>query len=210
MDGNNFIYGSSKKYELGLHDLSASLLDPEQLISKQIYHNLQQESKNRSYVVFMPLPLQEDLNFIDQLNKICKNEPKLHMSIFHQKIRYFLSNMTRLKVAYERDIGAGFQIKDSSTPNIKIKYSYGSRIKTQLHPLGTRITDKDIKHLRNNAINYKNILEQSNNKAKYNEIIISYRSHQNKMFPLLSKWNYHNKTFESIDRTWFYHDSLDK
>ncbi len=197
----NFAPGPSQKYSLGLHDLSASLLDPHRNISEQLYHALNREDKDGSYAIFMPLPIEGDLQLFDRLNRMAKrireDRPRLY-----ELIQIYRSRMTRIKQAYEYDIGAGFSATPrkkpaEGKPDVAFKYGVGSTIKV----IGKGLTRpeegvNDAPTLMANALSYKKILLESATKGKYNEITIAYRQHANPRFPQAAIWSFGAKEFK--------------
>lgn len=212
---SNFAPGASRKYAVGLHDLSASLLDPEQDISVQLFHKLESINKESKLptmdgapVIFMPLPKEADIQLFHLLNartKLWREEwPRLY-----ELICIYRARMTRIKQAYEYDIGAGFAAQprakpEPGKPNVKFKYGVGEKIKVvggPTVPIKTTPGVNDEATLKANALSYKRILRDSPTRGTYNEITISYRQHANRKFPQAALWNFARKEFNcfSID-----------
>ncbi|QFT55569.1 hypothetical protein [Microbulbifer sp. THAF38] len=192
----------SLKYKYGLHDLSASLLTPGKPISEQLFLALDQ-GKHGAVAVFMPLPEPEDMYLLHAVDHIVKKYPESPLcSLF----REYRSKMTRIKLAYENDIGAQMTAFDrrSSSPKLgeKLKYGLGRKIKEKGAPnFGTRmVTQEDHERLAENAFHYKDILT-AEKRAKYNEITIAYRQHGDgsTSFPMFGVWNSHVKSFDVFD-----------
>ena len=197
----NFAPEANKKYSIGLHDLSASLLDPAKAISGQLYHALDKELHDGDYAIFMPLPLEEDLQLFDSINQYAKKY-RNDFPRFHELIAIYRARMTRIKQAYEYDIGAGFKEsprtkENPDKPDFKIKYGVGTKIKVigALTPVPTTEGVNDEGKLRSNALSYKKILEDTKTKGKYNEITISYRQHASPNFPQAAIWDFKRKVF---------------
>lgn len=197
----NFSPGASRKYSIGLHDLSASLLDPAKSISTQLYHALDKELHDGDYAIFMPLPIEEDIQLFDAINRYGKKHrdefPRLY-----DLIAVYRARMTRIKQAYEYDIGAGFKEtervrKVDNKPDFKIKYGVGTKIKVIGKPLPVPTTQglNDEAELSRKALSYKEILESSPTRGKYNEITIAYRQHASPNFPQATIWDFNRKVF---------------
>jgi hypothetical protein len=193
-------YGASRKVELGLHDVSASLIDPRRGLTTQAF---KQAFKNGDSVVFMPLGEPEDQRVLDYLLVWAKklDPPNLDLN---QRLREIRSQMTRIKYAAENDLGANFTaLKPDNPVNPKFRYRPGGAARvydaeltekakekakkensTLLYPGRTKLvqTTPEIIHMRHlAALDYKSILTQ---RFKYNEIVIAYREHANKDFPM--------------------------
>ena len=192
----------SSKYKLGLHDLSASLLNPNRKISdKQTYNNLKNSDSHGLKAVFMPLPRQEDLELFHMLNSVSKKYPD--QIEFYNLIRGYRSKMTRLKQAYERDLASGcFVLNPDNTVNPKFRRGIGGTLKISSDKSRTFETDKErnkeITILKDKAVFYKDILPRSTREKAVNEIIISYRHHGNTNFPIIATWDLTKKQFERI------------
>lgn len=200
----HFAPGPGEKYSLGLHDLSASLLDPEKDISNQLYHALNTEAKDGSYVIFMPLPDEEDLQLFHDLNTRAK-DLRAELPAFHDLIRLYRSRITRIKQAYEYDIGAGFSATPrvaqvAGKPEVKFKYGVGEKLKVvgKILPVNTTPGLNDEAVLKRNALSYRRILRESPTKGKYNEITISYRQHASPRFPQAAIWRFARREFECV------------
>ncbi|WNZ54778.1 hypothetical protein QT397_18100 [Microbulbifer sp. MKSA007] len=190
----------SLKYRYGLHDLSASLLTREKPISEQLFLALDR-GKHGAVAVFMPLPEPEDMHLLHVVDHIVKKYPESSLCPLFREYR---SKMTRIKLAYENDIGAQMIAFDrpssSHKPGVKLKYGLGNRIKEK-GLIGTRpVTPEDREQLAENAFHYKDILT-SEKRAKYNEITIAYRQHGDgsTSFPKFGVWNAPVKSFGVFD-----------
>jgi hypothetical protein len=94
--------------------------------------------------------------------------------------------MTRIKFAYERDIGTNFgAYAPTSQVDPKFKYGPGALLKTAQSPFGRAITQEDVIELRENARRFKRILTGT---GATNEIVIAYRNHEGN-FPVFAEWN---------------------
>jgi hypothetical protein len=204
MDPTNFVSSrdrSSAKYEHGLHDMSASLLHPERLISHQLYGwgfqtDSHAETREGSvYVVFMPLPQTEDMVLYSTLSALA-NQLKGTVSEIYEKVRDIRSQMTRIKFADKDDSHIGF-VDVSKKPETEYKYRYG--LVNGDAEAGS--VDTPTMRLRKaNALKYTCILETAQERALrlgtkqaslkfYNEIIVAYRMHASATFPLVTRWN---------------------
>jgi hypothetical protein len=207
------VFGGSRKVELGLHDLSGSLLDPGREISTQLYS---QECKDGQSVIFMPLGAPEDQRAFHLLNAWGKDEQVKKVSTaLYDRVRKIRSTMTRIKYASESDAGVNYRWINYNDHGAAPKFRYMPSLKARMfdakateeaskpgkyatgairppakYPGRTKLVDmtaERLEELRSAGLNYKSILTK---RFKYNEIIIAYREHgegganRNKNFPL--------------------------
>jgi hypothetical protein len=161
---NNFITGPGKgrsdKYLLGLHDLSASLLNPDGYTLK-MYTDL-------TLVVLMPLPLAEDVALFYRLRDLSKSA-SCPSAGFKQAVDQMASQFTRPRIASSLDMGAQYVVSKSKRHGQdSIKYVKGS---------GAKVTSKDTpaQTVQNVRTNYRDILKKDLTGA--NEITIAYRKY---------------------------------
>jgi hypothetical protein len=203
--------GSSRKVELGLHDLSGSLLDPGRAISTQLFT---QDAPDGQSVIFMPLGEPDDQRAFHMLNAWGKELKNVSPDLY-ARARKIRSTMTRIKYASETDMGVNYRWINHNDHGAAPKFRYmpglssrvidlkkteeaakgallwdGKRVPAK-YPGRTQIpapkmTPQRLEELRSAALNYKRILT---NRFKYNEIVIAYRAHgeqanPNQNFPL--------------------------
>jgi hypothetical protein len=117
--------GQSAKNQLGLHDLSARLLDPRFDIGKQGF-----ELDKTKHAVFMPVPTEEDHMMFYILNFLSKQDflMKPHLP-FVQEVQYIRARMTRIKLAEKTDMGAGFVVMENPiTGRTSIRYGLTGKV----------------------------------------------------------------------------------
>ncbi len=184
------------KYQLGLHDLSASLLKPNVKISEQLYLRLD-NGKNGAFAVFMPLPDMADLFIYDTLETLTKS-PVHNVGILFL-MRDIRSRMTRLAQAHHADMGAK---AFASKPDSKSfpKFGYGASDYTgedKLRGVNGNIGAQGLLELKKKAVWYKEILAKQT--TRYNEIVIAYREHANKKeFPKFAQWDFDQKKYKVL------------
>jgi hypothetical protein len=190
----------SNKYVDGLHELCASLLDPQRGISRQVFHTLLGSgAKDGVLSVFMPLPQMEDLKLFADLELISKRPGKSLAMLF--LMRDVRSRMTRLSQAHHQDMGSSsFASKPKSITHpgfhqgVSTTEKYFKRVNGKLKPRFKKATKEYRDKLTYQAIRYKEILGRKENKGtRYNEVIISYRKHANPMFPMFAEWDLENE-----------------
>lgn len=172
--------GKSMKNELGLHDLSASLLDGKRKISEQL------KRYEESVVLFMPVPNEEDLQLFCVLNDISKLELK---DKDDNDIREMRSQLTRIKLAQASDMGTKYvDVSNPEDPKSQAKFRYGvtGTIIRQKGGIGLKASEQEIKARRSNALRYKSILESEI--TKVNEVVMAYRAHASSTFPMFAIW----------------------
>ena len=208
MDPSNFVghgqLNESSKYELGLHDMSVSLLHPKRKIEHQLYgYAFQTDSHavteaTSTYVVFMPLPMPEDLSLFIVMNQIAKEERNRTPEIY-QAVRAIRSELTRVKFADPDDSHIGFVDISENVNTDKYKYRYGIK-QSEAETVAGKYSGNLAKR-RAAARQYTSILETAFEKSLrtanaadakkvkyYNEIIVAYRKHASGLFPLYARW----------------------
>lgn len=95
--------GVSQKTNLGYHDLSALLLNPNAPISKQQYKGF---APGQIYV-FMPLSFAVDQAVFQNINMLAKLHREERKS-FYNKVTDIRSHMTRIKLIAEHDMATNF------------------------------------------------------------------------------------------------------
>jgi hypothetical protein len=187
--------GNSRKAELGLHDLSASLLR-----KKDIASQLFNELKRGDLYVFMPLPLPADQAVFQRLNGLAK-ERRAALKPLYDLVRGYRSLMTRVKLACEHDMGTNFvALAPDSRINPRFRYGLGRLTKRPVKGADGQDTAvlqdsvandaQIIAARRQAAINYRQILERE--LFTVNEITIAYRQHRNPLFALFAEWDGQN------------------
>jgi hypothetical protein len=208
LDPSNFVsndqFQKSSKYELGLHDMSVSLLHPDRKIEHQLYgYAFQTDSHavtqaGSTYVVFMPLPMPEDLSLFIVLNQIAKEERNRTPEIY-KAVRVIRAEMTRVKYADPDDSHIGFvDVSENLNPD-KYKYRYGIK-QSEVETVAGKYSG-NLARRRAAARRYTSILETAFERSLrtgnpgdakkvkfYNEIIVAYRKHANPLFPLYARW----------------------
>jgi hypothetical protein len=175
MNPTNFYNsGKSSKNRLGLHDLSASLLNPATNISHQLKHY------QDAVVLFMPVPPEDDLRILAALAKLDDRD--------EAEIRQLKSEITRLKLAQSSDMGTVYV--DVSTGRFapgKFRYGITGTIIRAKGTTGQDATAEELAARRTNALKYKSILDDD--LASVNEVVIAYRKHESSLFPMFGKWD---------------------
>ena len=205
--------GVSRKTELGLHDLSASILRSNAPITTQLFNagsfakktptqirdvlkELQKASKGEPYYVFMPLSKPADQKVFHFLNDLAKQKRD---SPLYPLVREIRSKMTRVKLACEHDMGTGFlAAKPDNAVNPKFRYGHQKTTKTRassgLLVPGVENSPELIAARKSQAMAYDEMLK----KAKgVNEVTIAYRYHDShkgagERFPLAAELTVRN------------------
>ena len=178
----NFVL--KRKNELGLHDNSVSLLTPDRAMNKgQIKYYV-----DATYV-FMPLPHEADLQLFAILNGIAK---KSGSKVFKDYARLFASKLTRVKSAYEYDMGTTYcdvAVRGTQSPG-KFRYGLSGTVSTpnplnKLKPTVTVADALEIARRKAMGTKYKSILAS----GMRNEIVVAYRQHGDgtTRFPLFAR-----------------------
>lgn len=189
----------SDKYFLGLHDLSASVLNPRVPISRQTFNKITEGD----LYAFMPLGDPEDQNVFMILKDLAKHKP-LHNNVdFVDAVKIISTQFTRLKLACDHDMGTNFAAVPSKKP-LGFKFQYGtSRLGKKRNAAGIVqsnkiLTDHDFAIRTIRATNYKNILNPDPTKFENNEVVLAYRKHGGTDFPMFGKWDAAASVFRTI------------
>ena len=189
------------KYAHGLHDLSASLINPEKPINLQLF-----SAGDGVLLAFSPLSKEEDQQVVWKLTGLAK-VLQGQLPEFHFLVRGYRAEMTRVKLARDYDIGTGFiatKIADPGQgPQFKLTYGLGSTIKEKGQNFPRSLSQHEqVKlkfKLRQEAMQFKNILNGVPLNAKQtNEIVISLRKHAGP-FPVYAVLRVHLGYCECFD-----------
>lgn len=201
------VRGQSEKNGLGLHDLSARLLDGRFDIGKQGF-----KIEKVKHAVFMPVPPEEDHELFYKLNLSAKGELS-HASEFVQEISFIRARLTRIKLAEPTDMGSSLIVMESPGNRQRIRYGYTGVVSkppqavvteksfeqqiqekmgklkpvTNEWPEDVALTAEQIRKRVETAWRYKCVLKTTWALGN-NEIVIAYRQCNNTMFPLVTNW----------------------
>jgi hypothetical protein len=115
--------GASRKTEMGYHDLSALLLNPNADISAQQYKGRAGQIDPEQVYVFMPLSEAIDQAVFQNINtlaKACRKE----RPTFYDTVRDIRSKMTRIKLLAEHDMATSFVMVGNREENGGPKFKY--------------------------------------------------------------------------------------
>jgi len=171
LEPKNFL--AKLKNELGLHDLATALLVKGKALSMQLF-------KVSDGVIFMPLPLEEDLQALFLVSTLAK---KNRNSALYNRYVEIRAEITRIKYGSDNDMTLGFlnitKMTPDSAPDGKQHIRYGMATIT-----GAQVNDKILKLRIQNALNYKTAIAASKKTEENNEVTIAYRKHAGP-FPML-------------------------
>jgi hypothetical protein len=138
LDPQNFL--DKKKNELGLHDLSAVLLRTGKALSKQLF------TKRDAYAVFMPIPLEEDLQLFEELSQAAKRN---RAGALYQFVVTKRAEFTRIKYGSDNDMAIGFLNVTKGDTKQHIRYGeamrHGGAINEELLPRQAQRTVRVVK-----------------------------------------------------------------
>lgn len=170
MDPTNFLRTAeapqSSKFRLGLHALSASLLNPAKYVLKKYVESV--------LIVLMPLPFPEDVRLFYQLRDLSKGGG---CPSFQNAVVVMASEFTRPQLASSLDMGTQYVVVTSArTGKDSVKYVRGTKNNT--------VEGQSPTECRNHARdNYRAILGDD----AANEITIAYRRCGNRsQFPVFA------------------------
>lgn len=178
-DPANFI-SREVKYAHGLHDLSASLVNPRKPLNLQLF-----SSGDGVHLAFAPLSKEEDQQVIWRLAGLAKRL-QAQLPEFYSLIHGYRARMTRIKLARNYDIGTGFIATPAANPGqgpqYKLTYGLGTTIKEKgkfaPRPIDPQEQQRLQTSMRQQALQFKQILAGAVlNKGEVNEIVIALREH---------------------------------
>jgi len=179
---SNFLSGQEN--EKGLHDLSASLLDGALPIYSQLKHY------ENSVVLFMPVPEEDDLKIFAALSQLPDRDEEV--------LRAMGAQMTLLKLAQASDMGTTFaDLSEEGGPD-KFRYGHTGTIIRAKGGIGKPATPAEIKARATNALEYKKILTAGI--TIVNEVVMAYRQHASKLFPMYGRWDEQAKVFHVLTK----------
>lgn len=184
-DPRNFDKGRvNGKYELGLHDISATLVNPIRPIVDQLH------KKENAKVMFLPLTQMEDQGLCSALLHNLELPPA-EPALAH----YIRARVTRVKVAGSTDLATGFSAFPRGDGQYKLKYT----LPTSGFP--DELTySQFLAHHQRLARNFSEILE--NQPGPKNEVLLAVRGHGNPYMPVFA---YYKDPTRDTGGTWFAH-----
>ncbi len=188
LDYKKFLHNLDKdcrsfKNELGLHDLSASLLTPDRKINKQLKHY------ENAMAVFMPVPMPEDHEMFYRIQDMVKGELKDNPYAAKQ-YQLMKSQLTRIKLAQSSDMGCKFvDISKPDDKHGKFRYGITGTIIRDNMRIGRKASQEELDHRKIAARKYKGILARLDGKKIVNEIVVAYRAHASPFFPMFGVWD---------------------
>jgi hypothetical protein len=169
-----------RKYEKGLWDVSACLLDPTKQIKIGGEGTQMYRTTGDTIYVFMPVTREEDMRVFFKLHTLAKSR-QTGSERFKQFVEIMKSRLTRIRFAFEGDAGAKFlDFAAEGALYPKFKYGFGNIMKETE-------SDEEIRQRKIDALTYKTILRA----GKRNEIVLAYRQHglpsMGTAFPMYAK-----------------------
>jgi hypothetical protein len=198
----NFYPGSgqgSRKTEMGLHDMSVTLLNPRKPIRDQAH-----SKADGTIFSFMPLSDPLDQVVFQTLNRTGKDLRQQNSELYDM-VREMRSKMTRIKLAAEHDLGTGFSaVERQNGHGFKITYGLGAKTKvinektTEYKEGGGKtklvdVTPEILKARRDAAMDFRSIVSRL--LFDHTEIIVAYRKHAGN-FPVFAQLNLAQKRFD--------------
>lgn len=180
------------KYKLGLHDLSASLMNPDKpTIKEQARWDLDGSKKDWP-IIFMPLPPHADIAVYRLLGALHKEWRKDGHDLLITTLDHIRRRFTRVQLAQDSDMGAGLinmYTRGSGDPN-RAKFRYGMADVQSVEKSGSWVPvfQKGISVARRaKALEYQSIL--SSQQGSSNEIVVAFRQHASPRFPIITQWD---------------------
>jgi hypothetical protein len=181
--------GVNRKNELGLHDLSASLLDGTRAVNAQL------KPYAAATVVFMPVPTERNaqiFNAIESLTPVTEADRKL--------LRTMRNSFTRLRLAQATDMHTYLlNVNGDKTGEPMVRYGHSGLIRRTGDKAEVRVDDIDIATRRTNALQHSVVLLPST-QAVVNEVVMVYRQHASALFPAFAKWDQIRSRFTVLNR----------
>lgn len=182
----------SHKNELGLHDLSASLLDGTR---DPMTINSQLKPYAAATVVFMPVPTERNAQIfhaIRTLTPVTDADRKL--------LREIRSSFTRLRLAQATDMHTYLlNVNEERDGEPKVRYGRSGRIRRPGEKAEVRADEIDIATRRMNALQHTTIVGPGTDQV-VNEVVMVYREHASAVFPVFAVWDQLRTWFVVLNR----------
>ncbi|WP_156756124.1 hypothetical protein [Actinokineospora pegani] len=178
--------GANHKDALGLHDLSASLLDGSKpTVFEQLKHY------GDAVVVFMPVPSETNAQVFNAISSL--QEPDA------PTLRGYRNALTRIRLAQGSDMHTIF-VDDGAGPPAPVRARYGvtGRVQRAKGAAETIADEVDIDGRRTNALQH-NVILGAGATQTVNEIVLAYRKHESPTFPCFAKWDDATKQFNVLE-----------
>ncbi|MFI9011424.1 hypothetical protein ACIGNX_29715 [Actinosynnema sp. NPDC053489] len=184
--------GANRKNELGLHDLSASLLDGSR--TPMSVHT-QLKPYEDATVVFMPVPTERDaqiFNAIQSLTPVTEAD--------REQVRRMRNRFTRLRMAQATDMHTYLlNVNEVRDGEPLVRYGHSGRVRRPGDRAEVRADEIDIATRRTNALEHGVIL-RTNTDQVVNEVVVVYREHASALFPVFARWDGVRSRFVVLDR----------
>jgi len=164
----NFAAGAtaSRKNELGLHDVSAVLMSAGKTITEQLFN------KENRQPLFIPIPHEEDLQLLYQIEQVAKADRSGPIHDFYVWAR---ARITRIKYGDEADMTTGFL--ETTDADGGSHYRYGDATEG-----GKTVDSALLNQRRRNALEYRSKV-LTGKPVDNNEVTLKIRQHAG-IFPL--------------------------
>ena len=193
------------KYNLGLHDLSAVLLSTKRgnILNQLAWKEGAQETAKNA-IAFMPLPLEADLSVFALFSEKAKKYKVGHPAIY-AKLVQVRHRMTRVKLTNEEDAGSGFVNVGTGWQAKQRKYRYGLGL-IPIEGKEGKVGVDEMDRRRKLALEYRSMLgmmkplpEDTTLNPTHNELVVAYREHASKCFPLFTEFEKERNAWKVID-----------
>lgn len=191
--------GGSLKTDLGLHDLSAGLMNPKAKLSEQQYKTI---TPYQIYA-FMPVSHAVDQAVFQNLNFLAKSIRENNPD-FYNLIRDMRARMTRIKLAAEHDMATSFiHVGATATGRPRFKFSLLEKTDVSLRDKASKLVGDDVDFKDSKviqqpttpkilaarhhaAINFQKLV--LGEMLRYGEVTVAYRQHA-AGFPVFAKFD---------------------
>lgn len=172
-DPRNFADRATRNRE-GVHDLSASLLRGDKPIRDQL------KKYEESVVLFMPLPLEQDLQVFSALARL-KGLPEA----VREKMAALL---TRPVFVQASDMGTRYvDTRPGSEGEGDFQYGLTGTIIRSAGDRARKVNEADLAERARGALAYRAVATA--NITKVNEVVMAYRQHESRLFPMFAAWD---------------------
>jgi len=172
-DPRNFADPATRNRE-GVHDLSASLLRGDRAIREQL------KSYEDAIVLFMPLPAEQDLQVFSALARL-KGLPEAE----RQRMAALL---TRPVFVQASDMGTRYvDTRAGAEGEGDFQYGLTGTIIRSAGDRARKVNEADLAERARGALAYRDVATA--NITKVNEVVMAYRRHESRLFPMFAAWD---------------------